>query len=130
MLDYYIAMDQNLLTDSMTVTGALDIKFQTSVTVTGDGGYDDVKKNSVKNVEAKINVRGGDVSKVSILTTGGTLTNETLLAWQQSIVPQSAVMIDMKLVPIYQLINDPTAHDALKAYVDKEGSLDKIEDNK
>ena len=118
VLDYYIAMDQNLLTDSMTVTGALDIKFQTSVTVTGDGGYDDVKKNSVKNVEAKINVRGGDVSKVSILTTGGTLTNETLLAWQQSIVPQSAVMIDMKLVPIYLLISDQSAKNYLKSYLE------------
>lgn len=63
----------------------------------------------MKNVEAKINVRGGDVSQVSILTTGGTLENEDLLAWQQSIEPKSAVMIDMKLVPIYLLISDQAA---------------------
>ena len=53
-----------------------------------------------------------------------------MLSWQQSVEPSTAVMIDMKLVPIYLLINDQTAHDALKAYVDKEGSLDKKEDDK
>lgn len=118
VLDYYISMNESLVTDSMSVSGALDIKFQTSVSVTGEGKYDDEKKNSVKNVEAKINVRGGDVSQVSILTTGGTLTNEALLAWQQSIEPQSAVMIDMKLVPIYLLISDQTAKSYLQSYLE------------
>ena len=118
VLDYYISMNESLVTDSMSVSGALDIKFQTSVSVTGEGAYDDDKKNSVKNVEAKINVRGGDVSQVSILTTGGTLTNEALLAWQQSIEPKSAVMIDMKLVPIYLLISDQTAKSYLQSYLE------------
>jgi len=118
VLDYYISMDKSLVTDTMSVSGALDIKFQTSVSVTGDGAYDDNKKNSVKNVEAKINVRGGDVSQVSILTTGGTLENEDLLAWQQSIEPKSAVMIDMKLVPIYLLISDQAAKTYLQSYLE------------
>lgn len=118
VLDYYISMDKSLVTDTMSVSGALDIKFQTSVSVTGDGAYDDNKKNSVKNVEAKINVRGGDVSQVSILTTGGTLKNEDLLAWQQSIEPKSAVMIDMKLVPIYLLISDQAAKTYLQSYLE------------
>ena len=72
----------------------------------------------MKNVEAKINVRGGDVSQVSILTTGGTLKNEKLLAWQQSIEPKSAVMIDMKLVPIYLLISDQAAKTYLQSYLE------------
>lgn len=118
VLDYYISMSESLVSDTMTVSGALDIKFQTSVSVAGDGAYDDAKKNSVKNVEAKINVRGGDVSKVSILATGGQLKDTVLLAWQQSIEPQSAVMIDMKLVPIYLLISDQNAKAYLKTYLE------------
>ena len=53
-----------------------------------------------------------------ILTTGGTLENEDLLAWQQSIEPKSAVMIDMKLVPIYLLISDQAAKTYLQSYLE------------
>lgn len=130
VLDYYISVDEELVKDSMTVTGALDIKFKSSVSVTGDGSYGENEKNFAKNVEAKINVRGGDVSKVSILTTGGTLTNETLLAWQQSIEPQSAVMIDMKLVPIYLLISDKTARVYLQAYLESIATVAPNDPNK
>ena len=77
----------------------------------------------MKNVEAKINVRGGEVSKVSILSTGGTLENKVLLDWQQSITPQKAVMIDMKLVPISLLMTNPVAKAHLQEYLETVGKL-------
>lgn len=116
----------------MTAGGALEFKLKVSIgiDVKGEGDYSQDQKNILEKTEAKVNIRGGNVNEVCILATGGVLENEQVLSWQQSVEPSTAVMIDMKLVPIYLLINDQTAHDALKAYVDKEGSLDKKEDDK
>jgi len=132
VLDYYISVDKSLLKDGMTAGGALEFKLKVSigVDVRGEGDFTQDEKKLRDKTEAKVNIRGGNVNEVCILATGGVLENGQVLSWQQSVEPATAVMIDMKLVPIYLLINDPTAHDALKAYVDKEGSLDKIEDNK
>ena len=114
---------------SKSVMGCV-LDYYISVDVRGEGDFTQDEKKLRDKTEAKVNIRGGNVNEVCILATGGVLENGQVLSWQQSVEPATAVMIDMKLVPIYQLINDPTAHDALKAYVDKEGSLDKIEDNK
>lgn len=132
VLDYYISVDKSLLKDGMTAGGALEFKLKVSIgiDVKGEGDYSQDQKNILEKTEAKVNIRGGNVNEVCILATGGVLENEQVLSWQQSVEPSTAVMIDMKLVPIYLLINDQTAHDALKAYVDKEGSLDKKEDDK
>ena len=132
VLDYYISVDKSLLKDGMTAGGALEFKLKVSIgiDVKGEGDYSQDQKNILEKTEAKVNIRGGNVNEVCILATGGVLENEQVLSWQQSVEPSTAVMIDMKLVPIYLLINDQTAHDALKAYVDKEGRLQKKEDDK
>ena len=70
-------------------------------------------------MDAKVIIKGGDVNKISILTTGGTLKDSLVTEWQQSIEPAKAVMIDMKLVPIYELISNAKAHDTLKAYIEE-----------
>ncbi len=126
VLDYYISVDKSLLKDGMTAGGALDIKVKTSIgiDIKGEGEYTQEQKDIMEKTEAKVNIRGGNVNEICILATGGVLENKQVLSWQQSVAPSTAVMIDMKLVPIYLLINDPTAHEALKAYVDKEASLE------
>ncbi|MDM8336074.1 MAC/perforin domain-containing protein [Mediterranea massiliensis] len=124
VLDYYISMNESELSDSLSITGALNIKVSESITVEGDGGYDENDHEKVKNVEAKINVRGGDVSQVSILSSGGTLSNEVLQTWQQSIEPKKAVMIDMKLVDLSMLIKtNSKAQEYLRAYLEKVGEV-------
>ena len=123
VLDYYISINESELSDSLSVSGALDIKVSSSINAKGEGEYGQAEIDKVKNVEAKINVRGGEVSKVSILTTGGTLENEVLRDWQQSITPQKAVMIDMKLVPISLLITNPVAKAYLQDYLETVGKL-------
>lgn len=124
VLDYYISMNESELSDSLGITGALDIKISQSITAKGNGGYNENDYEKVKNVEAKINVRGGDVSQVSILSTGGTLSNEDLQKWQQSIAPTTAVMIDMKLVDLSILLTpDSKAKEYLRAYLEKVGEV-------
>lgn len=122
VLDYYISIDRSELSDSITITGALDIAFKESVKITGEGGYGSHEGFESKSMEASLNIRGGQTNLVSILTTGGQLKDTELLAWQQSVEPKKAVMIDMKLVPIYTLIPNYEAKQILKAYLEKVGS--------
>ena len=125
VLDYYISVDKTLLGDTMTAGGALDFKYTSvvQVDVHGDGDYTEAEKKLLQNTEAKVTIKGGNVSLVSILASGGTLKNEEVKEWQLSVVPGTSVLIDMKLTPIYTLINDSTAHRELKDYIDEIGAL-------
>lgn len=125
VMDYYISVDKSLLTNGITVTGALKVKIQSSfrIDVQGEGAFKDQAKKIAEQTEAKINIRGGNVNQVCILATGGTLDNTEVKAWQLSVTPMTAVMIDMKLIPIYVLFDDNEAYQALKSYIDKEASV-------
>ncbi|MGN0257174.1 MAG: MAC/perforin domain-containing protein [Bacteroides sp.] len=125
VMDYYISVDKSLLTNGMTVSGALKIKVHSSfnLDIEGSGEFQEQAKKINEQTEAKINIRGGNVNKVCILATGGTLSNTEVKEWQLSVTPSTAVMIDMKLVPIYVLFDDYEAYAALKAYVDKKAAL-------
>ena len=63
-----------------------------------------------------VKVRGGDVSQVCILVTGGKLDDSDVTAWQTSCTPTRAVMVDMSLIPIYVLITDAYAREVLTNY--------------
>ncbi len=117
-LDYYIKASKTVLKEGMTVGGALELKFAESIKVEGEGEYTAEEKNITKNTEASIVVRGGDVKKVSIITTGGALANEEFIAWQQSVTPLQSVLVDMRLEPIYYLIEDDDARQILRDYIE------------
>ena len=123
VLDYQISVDSMLLRDTLGVSVALEASFQTKVknTTVGGGGSinigvskeaTDLKTKTI----ATVKVRGGDVSKVCILVTGGELDDSDVTAWMNSCRPTLAVMVDMALVPIYALITDTYAHEVLKSY--------------
>lgn len=116
-LDYYISIASSMAQDSTGVTGALDAKFSSAVTIKGNAEYTDDQKKKMQNTNAKATVKGGDVNIVSILATGGSLSNDSVLMWQQSVTPEKAVMVDMVLVPIYELFQNGAAKKALKEYV-------------
>ena len=65
---------------------------------------------------ATVKVRGGDVSQVCILVTGGVLNDSDVTAWQNSCRPNLAAMVDMSLAPIYVLIFDAYAREVLTNY--------------
>lgn len=128
VLDYYISVNKSVLGETMTAGGALDLQYSVTVKIEGTGDYTEEEQKILENIEAKITVKGGDVTMVSILPTGGQLKGEDVEEWLLSVAPTTAVLIDMKLVPIYLLIDDTTAHDALKDYIDTTGSLDNEEE--
>ena len=119
VLDYQISVDSTLLRDTLSVEVALEASFQTKVV--GGGGTIDIGVSKeatdlMSKTTATVKVRGGDVSKVCILVTGGVLNDSDVTAWQNSCLPTRAVMVDMALVPIYALITDLYAREVLTSY--------------
>ena len=121
VLDYQISVDSTLLRETLGVEVALEASFQSKVKPVGGGGTIDIGVSKeatdlkTKTI-ATVKVRGGDVSKVCILVTGGELNDSDVTAWMNSCRPTLAVMVDMALVPIYALITDTYAHEVLKNY--------------
>ena len=122
-LDYQISVDSTLLRDTLGVKVALEASFQTKVkdksvggTATFDIGVSKEAEELKSKTTATVKVRGGDVSQVCILATGGELYNDEVSAWQNSCLPTRAVMVDMSLVPIYVLIIDADAREVLANY--------------
>ena len=122
-LDYQISVDSTLLRDTLGIEVALEASFQTKVkntSVDGGGsiniGYSNAAKELQSKTTATVKVRGGDVSQVCILVTGGELLDSDVTEWQNSCVPERAVMVDMALVPIFALITDAYAREVLMSY--------------
>jgi hypothetical protein len=82
-----------------------------------------------RNSESHATARGGNVSLVTAFTTGqqATLDTATLKQWQSTVTPQDAALIDIRLVPIYEVIYDAKTRTILKNYMDK--SLRNYEEN-
>ena len=123
VLDYQISVDSTLLRDTLGIEVALEASFQTKVknqSVGGEVTFNLGDSHEVKELTSKttaeVKVRGGDVSKVCILVSGGELYDSDVTAWQNSCRPTQAVMVDMTLIPIYALIADVYAHEVLSNY--------------
>lgn len=123
VLDYQISVDSTALRDTLGVKVALEVNMQTKIKNKNAGarGSLDIgvskEATDLKNkTTATVKVRGGDVSKVSILVTGGELDDSEVTAWQNSCRPTRAVMVDMSLIPIYVLIADDAARAVLTNY--------------
>jgi hypothetical protein len=123
VLDYQISVDSTLLRDTLNVKVALEVSFQTKIKnkdVGGKGSFDIGVSKEASDLKSKttatVKVRGGDVSQVCVLVTGGTLENSDVTAWQNSCIPSMAAMVDMSLVPIYVLVADDYARGVLTGY--------------
>jgi hypothetical protein len=65
---------------------------------------------------------------VTAFTTGqqATIDQSTLVKWQKTVTPQDAALIDIRLVPIYEVIYDAKTRNILRNYMNK--SLQDIND--
>ena len=131
-LDYYNTTTMDSVSNSLDVKVALElavaIKFIT-VSTSINVEYKDAAMKCSRNSESHVSARGGNVSLVSAFTTGqaATLDPTTLRDWQKSVTPQDAALIDIRLVPIYEVIYDTKARTILKNYMEK--SLNNYEDD-
>jgi len=149
-LNYRINVDSSKTNKATSVKAALDFKWQQQVKDTT--GVDSVTKakilelmkdstklknfvfkgnvqvtdsvfNAATSTTATVKARGGDVERVNILATGGSLLCEDLAAWLLGTEPEKAVMVGIITQPIYFLfdIKDPdelAVYEYLKDYID------------
>ena len=123
-LDYYNTTSMDSVSNSLDVRVALEmavqIKFITiSTAISSD--YQEAAQKCSRNSTSHITARGGNVSLVTAFTTGqqATLDEETLRKWQKSVTPKDAALIDIRLVPIYEVIYDAKTRNILKSYMEK-----------
>ena len=123
-MEYYNTTLMDSVTNSLDVKVALSlaipIKFVT-ISTSISTEYKDAAMKCQRNSESHITARGGKVSLVTAFTTGqqATLDESTLRQWQASATPQDAALIDIRLVPIYEVIYDEKTRTILKNYMDK-----------
>jgi hypothetical protein len=106
---------------------SVQIKFIT-ISTGFSSEYKDAAMKCSRNSESHITARGGNVSLVTAFTTGqaATIDPKTLKTWQATVTPNDAALIDIRLVPIYEVIYDAKTRTILKNYMDK--SLRNFED--
>ena len=123
-MEYYNTTLMDSVTNSLDVKVALSlaipIKFVT-ISTSISTEYKDAAMKCQRNSESHITARGGKLSLVTAFTTGqqATLDESTLRRWQASATPQDAALIDIRLVPIYEVIYDEKTRTILKNYMDK-----------
>lgn len=152
-LNYRMAVAKSKITKATNVKAALDFKWQQQVKDTAkvdSAAQDSLKKlipdsmrknfvfhggvmvsdssfNAASATSAQVKARGGDVERVSILSTGGTLNCADLGMWLLSTEPEKAAMVQLNVEPIYRLFKeDGTADEqAARAYLVKLIDTDK-----
>ena len=141
-LNYRMAVAKSKITKATNVKAALDFKWQQQVKDTAkvdSAAQDSLKKlipdsmrknfvfhggvmvsdssfNAASATSAQVKARGGDVERVSILSTGGTLNCADLGMWLLSTEPEKAAMVQLNVEPIYRLFNGSVAGDEKNAY--------------
>ena len=152
-LNYRMAVAKSKITKATNVKAALDFKWQQQVKDTAkvdSAAQDSLKKlipdsmrknfvfhggvmvsdssfNAASATSAQVKARGGDVERVSILATGGTLNCADLGMWLLSTEPEKAAMVQLNVEPIYRLFKDTGTGDeqTARAYLVKLIDTDK-----
>ena len=130
-LDYYNSTSMDSVSNSLDVKVALELSVQikfVNIRTSISTEYKDAAEKCNRNSESHITARGGDVSLVTAFTTGqeAKIDSLTLKKWQSTVTPKDAALIDIRLVPIYEVIYDAKTRTILKNYMDK--SLRNYED--
>ena len=130
-MDYYNTTTKDSVSNSLDVKVALELTVQIKFITVGTSistEYHDAAMQCSRNSESHITARGGNVSLVTAFTTGqqATIDTNTLKQWQATVTPQDAALIDIRLVPIYEVIYDQKTRTILQNYMNK--SLRNYED--
>ena len=131
-LDYYNTTAMDSVSNSLDVKVALELSVQikfVNIRTSISTDYKEAAEKCNRNSESHITARGGNVSLVTAFTTGqeAKIDSLTLKQWQATVTPKDAALIDIRLVPIYEVIYDAKTRDILRKYMNK--SLRNYEDD-
>lgn len=123
-LDYYNATAMDSVATSLDVKVALEMSVQIkfiTISASVSTEYKDAAMKCSRNSTSHITARGGNLALVTAFTTGqqATLDQSTLVKWQKTVTPQDAALIDIRLVPIYEVIYDAKTRNILRSYMNK-----------
>ena len=123
-LDYYNVTNMDSVSNSMDVKVALELSVQitfVNIRTSISAEYKDAAEKCSRNSESHITARGGNVALVTAFTTGqeATIDSLTLKKWQSTVTPKDAALIDIRVVPIYEVIYDAKTRAILKNYMEK-----------
>ncbi len=152
-LDYRMEFSSSKVKKVTDVKAALDFKWQQQIKDTaqvdstvqqqlkqkqdsaknffikGEVQVSDSSFNAATSTTAQVKARGGDVEKVNILTTGGSLQNTQLAEWMLSTDAEKATMTYMQVQPIYMLFlkdDEKDIYTFLRGLIEKEYNMNPV----
>lgn len=116
--DYSMVTDKSDISSKTDIAAGLDMGYKKMFNIKGDASYDKLNKKIGSNYSCKVTVLGGDASILSAATNGQMdNTNEDIEKWERSITEDNSLMIDHKLIPIWNIIPNDTVAEAVEQYL-------------
>jgi len=116
-LYYEVSVDKSVLNKEVTIDAALLASASKVLSAGGSIEMDNIYEKIENHYEYQLEARGGDVQLISLIHTGGALTNEMFLAWSKSLhtcegqLADNAVLVSVHLVSMAQLFTDKVSNE-------------------
>lgn len=116
--DYSMVTDKSDVSSKTDITAGLDMGYKKMFNIKGDASYDKMNKKIGSNYTCKVTVLGGKAGILSKATNGQMdNTSDDILKWEESITQENSLMIDHKLIPIWNVIPDEETAKAVEQYL-------------
>lgn len=116
--DYSMVTDKSDVSSKTDISAGLDMGYKKMFNIKGDASYDKMNKKIGSNYSCKVTVLGGDAGILSKATNGQKdNTSDDIEKWEKSITQENSLMIDHKLIPIWNVIPDETIASAVEQYL-------------
>lgn len=109
-IDYEMEIDKSVLNESLTIELAAEASLAGIIEADAGGKYQEVMTKIKERYRKYVHVKGGDVQSVSILNSGGSITQKGYKNWLESISfdrvsagNANVALIDVKLVAFTEL---------------------------
>lgn len=116
--DCYTSMNRNEISSDIDLEAAMNVVIHANMfTIDADADvmYSEDVKKMISKSNTQMTARGGEIGRVTALTTGqkATIALDDFVKWEESLNAANAALVDIKLVPICNVIYDPVARAAL-----------------
>ena len=109
-IDYEMEIDKSVLSESLTIELALEASLAGIIEADAGGKYVETMKKIKEHYRKYVHVKGGDVQAISILNSGGSISQTDYKGWLESISYDRMIagnanvaLIDVKLVAFTEL---------------------------
>lgn len=117
--DYCMTTDKSNVSSSTDISAGLNMGYQKMFNIQGDASFNEMNNKIGSNYSCSVTVLGGDASILSAATNGqeGANNSQDIQDWEGSITLEKSLMIDHKLMPIWNIISDEEIADAVEQFL-------------